>query len=159
MLTFHIFSCYEPTERIVRWDPDRKDRIFFEQSAALYTSFHQLQMFVHRPFIPSPTRPTALHSPSLALCTGAARSCSRILGVLLRRSTLFNFPFQVSLLPFSYAQRAQGILLHQVSAFYAGIVLLLNIWGGKRSGLTSDPHKDMEYVHKCMDVLKVKEHR
>jgi hypothetical protein len=88
----------------VRWDPDREDRIFFEQSAALHSTFYQLQMFVHRPFIPSPTRPTALHAPSLALCTGAARSCSRILGVLLRRSTLFNFPLQVSLLSFSYAQ-------------------------------------------------------
>ena len=41
--------------------------------------------------------------------------------------------------------------------FTSGIVLLLNIWGGKRSGLTTDPAKEMEDVYKCMKMLKVLE--
>jgi hypothetical protein len=44
-------------------------------------------------------------------------------------------------------------------AFTAGIVLLLNIWGGKRSGLYTDPQKEMADVHKCMAMLKSCEKR
>lgn len=44
-------------------------------------------------------------------------------------------------------------------AFTAGIVLLLNIWGGKRSGLYTDPTKEMADVHKCMSILKSCEKR
>lgn len=47
----------------------------------------------------------------------------------------------------------------QMPAFTAGIVLLLNIWGGKRSGLYTDPTKEMADVHKCMSVLKSCEKR
>lgn len=44
-----------------------------------------------------------------------------------------------------------------MALFTAGIVLLLNIWGGKRSGLTTDPSKEMADVHKCMKMLKALE--
>ncbi len=40
-----------------------------------------------------------------------------------------------------------------MSAFTAGIVLLFNIWGGQRSGLSIDPNKEMGDVHKCMKML------
>ena len=43
--------------------------------------------------------------------------------------------------------------------FTSAIVLLLSIWGGKRSGLTMDPHKQMVDVHKCMKGLKASESR
>ncbi|EEC00059.1 hypothetical protein MPER_00082, partial [Moniliophthora perniciosa FA553] len=39
------------------------------------------------------------------------------------------------------------------AAFTAGVILLLNIWGGKRSGLSIDPVREMSDVHKCMQVL------
>ena len=45
-------------------------------------------------------------------------------------------------------------LVRQMHAFIAGIVLLLNIWGGKKSGLSTDPSKEMADVHKCMGLLK-----
>ena len=61
-------------------------------------------------------------------------------------------------------------LLNQSAIFTAGIVLLLNIWGGKRSGLSTDPNKvsafggvdctradicqEMADVHKAMKCLK-----
>ena len=43
--------------------------------------------------------------------------------------------------------------------FTSGVVLLLSIWGGKRSGLSMDPNKEMVDVHKCMKVLKASEAR
>lgn len=46
-----------------------------------------------------------------------------------------------------------------MAVFTAGIVLLLNIWGGKRSGLSTDPNKEMADVHKCMQVLQACESR
>jgi len=43
--------------------------------------------------------------------------------------------------------------------FTSGIVLLLSIWGGRRSGLFLDPHREMDDVHKCMKALKTSERR
>ena len=43
--------------------------------------------------------------------------------------------------------------------FTSGIVLLLSIWGGKRSGLFMDPDKEIVDVHKCMKALKASEDR
>ncbi|KAH9025471.1 hypothetical protein EDB85DRAFT_2149808 [Lactarius pseudohatsudake] len=42
---------------------------------------------------------------------------------------------------------------------YCRNVLLLNIWGAKRTGGVPDPVKEMEDVHKCMAVLQVAEAR
>lgn len=41
--------------------------------------------------------------------------------------------------------------------FTAGIVLLLGIWGAKRSNLSTDPTEEMAEVHKCMRMLKTME--
>ncbi|KAI0787277.1 fungal-specific transcription factor domain-containing protein [Fomes fomentarius] len=122
----------------LRWDPTREDLLFLNQSANLYANYYQLQIAVHRPFIPSPRKPSPLSFPSLAICTNAARSCIHVLDVQYKRSgapTFFN----------------------QMALFTGGIVLLLNIWGGKRSGLSTDPAKEMADVHKCMKMLKLLE--
>ncbi|KAH9847217.1 fungal-specific transcription factor domain-containing protein [Lenzites betulinus] len=122
----------------LRWDPNRENLLFLNQSANLYAHYYQLQIAVHRPFIPSPRKPSPLSFPSLAICTNAARSCIHVLDLQYRRAggpTYFN----------------------QMSLFTAGIVLLLNIWGGKRSGLATDPAKEMADVHKCMKMLKMLE--
>ena len=100
MLTFHVFPCDEPTEYTVRWDPDREDRLFFVQSAALYSTIYHLQMLLHRPFIPPSNKRTTLFWPSLALCTSAARSCSYVAGVQVRRSVFMDYPLQVRSLSF-----------------------------------------------------------
>ncbi|GAV99360.1 hypothetical protein LENED_000811 [Lentinula edodes] len=119
----------------LRWDPNREDETFFSQSVMLYSHYYLVQILVHRPFIPSPKKPSPLSFPSLAICTNAARSASHIIDVQRKRQT--------SVLPFS-----------QITTFTAGIVLLLNIWGGKRSGLSTDPNKEMTDVYKCMQSLK-----
>ncbi|KAA1476285.1 hypothetical protein DENSPDRAFT_843199 [Dentipellis sp. KUC8613] len=120
----------------LRWDPTREDDTFFLQSASLYCTYYHLQILVHRPFIPSPRKPSPLSFPSLAICTNAARSCSHIVDVQRRRSS------------------ATPLALFQLPVANSALLLLLNIWGAQRSGISIDPVKEMEDVHKCMRVLK-----
>ncbi|KAG8739987.1 hypothetical protein FRC10_004866 [Ceratobasidium sp. 414] len=75
----------------LRWDPNRENPLFFDQSATLYSTYYHVQILIHRPFIPS--------------------------------------------------------------------LLLINVWGQKKSGGTADPNGQIKDVHKCMDVLKSNEHR
>lgn len=56
------------------------------QSAMLYSGYYALQINVHRPFIPSPRKPSRLSFPSLAICTNAARSCLHVLDVHAQRT-------------------------------------------------------------------------
>ena len=65
----------------VRWDPNREDDTFFNQSVYLYAMYYHIQIIIHRPFIPSPTKPSPLSFPSLAICTNAARSCSHVVDI------------------------------------------------------------------------------
>ncbi|KAL4249328.1 ABC-transporter-regulating transcription factor-like protein [Abortiporus biennis] len=124
----------------LRWDPNRENILFLNQSAYLYAHYYQLQIAVHRPFIPSPRKPSPLSFPSLAICTNAARSCTHVLDV-------------------PYKRAGSVLFANQMALFTSGIVLLLNIWGGKRSGLSTDPNKEMADVHKCMKMLKILEPR
>ena len=69
----------------VRWDPTREDDNFFNQSASCYALYYHIQILIHRPFIPSPNKPSPLSFPSLAICTNAARSCSHVAEIQRRR--------------------------------------------------------------------------
>lgn len=46
-----------------------------------------------------------------------------------------------------------------MAAFTAAMILVTNIWSGERSGVPTDPDKEMADVHKCMDLLKRSESR
>ncbi|TFY75185.1 hypothetical protein EWM64_g8827, partial [Hericium alpestre] len=127
----------------LRWDPTREHDVFFLQSASLYCTYYHLQILIHRPFIPSPRKPSPLSFPSLAICTNAARSCSHVIDIQRRRT------------PGVYG----SLIFVQLPVFTAAVVLLLSIWGVKRSGVSIDPVKEMEDVHKCMRVLKDAETR
>lgn len=70
----------------VRWDPKNPDPGFFLQSAGLFALYYSLQITIHRPFIPSPRKPSRIPFPSLAICTSAARSCVHVLDTVYRRS-------------------------------------------------------------------------
>ncbi|KAK0480213.1 fungal-specific transcription factor domain-containing protein [Armillaria novae-zelandiae] len=118
----------------LRWDPNRDNPVFFNQSAYLYIAYYHLQILIHRPFIPTPRNPSPLLFPSLAICTNAARSCSHVVDIQSRKGS-----------------KMPGV---GIPVFTAGIVLLFNIWGGKRSGLSIDPNREMGDVHKCMRVLR-----
>lgn len=45
-------------------------------------------------------------------------------------------------------------LFNQAPAFTAGVVILLNIWGNKRSGRTADVERNLADYQHCMDALK-----
>lgn len=137
----------------VRWDPNREDLDFFRQSALLYTHYYHLQILIHRPFI---RKPSPLAFPSMAICTNAARTCSHIVDINSRRCPEPQPHLMVSVFPYSGPQL---LITVQSAAFTAGVVLLLNIWAGKRSGLTTDPKKEMADVHKCMKMLRSSEER
>ncbi|KIJ07117.1 hypothetical protein PAXINDRAFT_19682 [Paxillus involutus ATCC 200175] len=125
------------------WDPTRETNSpFFMQSSTLYTNYYLIQIYIHRPFIPYPGKPSLISFPSLTICTNAARSCSHFIDVYKRCSRAsFMSPFL------------------QNPAFAAGIVLAFNIWRGKQSGFSIDPEKEMAEVGKCMSVLKRLEKR
>ncbi|KAI0666620.1 fungal-specific transcription factor domain-containing protein [Trametes maxima] len=120
----------------LRWDPHRDDPTFMTQSAALYCTYYQLQIFVHRPFLPTLSKSSRLSLPSLAICTNAARSCVHVNDVQYRRT---GFPNVFNRLPI----------------FTAGIVLLLNLWAGKRAGFSNQ--SAVADVQKCLDMLEILE--
>ncbi|KAG7444501.1 uncharacterized protein BT62DRAFT_900033 [Guyanagaster necrorhizus] len=129
----------------LRWDPLKSNQYHFDQSALLYSTYYWVQMQVHRRFLPSPNvnkSPEKLNSgfPSLSICANAARSCSHIVDIHAKTRTL-----------------AVPNLL--VAVFHSALVLLLNLWGGKRLGLSTNPSRAMEDVFKCMNVLRKYEDR
>lgn len=120
----------------LRWNPKNENELWRNQSIVLYSHYYHLQILIHRPFIPSPKKASRLAFPSLAICTNAARSCSHLIDV--ERTNCHSLMMQV-----------------QMPVFTSAVVLLLNIWGGKKAGLTTDAAKEMKDVFRCMDMLRV----
>lgn len=120
----------------LRWNPMHEHADFFEQSVALHCSYHHLQIMIHRPFI---LKTGAATSSSSGICLNAARSCSHIVDIHRQRTG------------------DKPLFLTQMAVFTAGIILLLNIWGGKRPGsdLSADSDGNMAEVQRCMQVLRV----
>ncbi|TRM69414.1 fungal-specific transcription factor domain-containing protein [Schizophyllum amplum] len=116
----------------LRWDPTRDDRTTFMQSSMLYCAYYYIQIQIHRPFI---HKESPLAFPSLAICTNAARSCARLLEAQLKKGWILRAP-QIF-----------------IAAFSAGIVLLLNVWGGRKQGLALDQEREMRDVQSCMAFL------
>ena len=149
--------------RPVKWDTTGQNFIeldWFLQSASLYSHYYNLQILVHRPFIPSPRKPSPLSFPSLAICTNAARSCAHVVDLQRRRAPHYpSSHFQARIDIVYVTVQLVTDMPPQIPAFTAGIVLLLNIWGAKRNGGATDPAKEMEDVHKCMAVLQAAEAR
>ncbi|KAJ6557321.1 fungal-specific transcription factor domain-containing protein [Mycena vulgaris] len=123
----------------LRWDPKRFPGPFFDQSALLYATYYYVQIVIHRPYIHKDT--SALASPSLSICTSAARSTIRIADVWLRKTHR---------LPLSFLMN---------SVFFSGVILLLNIFGNKRSGLSIDKNKDLAHVETAIMLHQFAESR
>ncbi|SJL11421.1 uncharacterized protein ARMOST_14824 [Armillaria ostoyae] len=116
----------------LRWDPNRSYDSFFDQSALLYIVYYNTQIQIHRPFI---HKSSPLSFPSLVICTNAAKACTRVLEVQKQKGHLMIF----------------GI---GMAAFASGIVLIMNMWTGKKSGSHSQKQKDIEEsIQKCLKVL------
>ncbi|KAJ6557322.1 fungal-specific transcription factor domain-containing protein [Mycena vulgaris] len=123
----------------LHWDSDRTADAFFDQSAVLYTTYYYIQIGIHRPYI---HKDTALASPSLSICTSAARSGLHISDAWLRKAKR---------LP------PQPMLMNSV--FVSGLILLLNIFGIERAGLAIEKNKDLLQVGTAMEFLKFSESR
>ncbi|KAF7353501.1 Zn(2)-C6 fungal-type domain-containing protein [Mycena sanguinolenta] len=121
----------------LRWDPNRPEDAFFDQSVFLYCSYYQVQMTIHRPFIPMMRNAVPTSLPSLGICTNAARSCSQV----AETSRL----------------RRKGVPVPEIlsSVFASGVILLLNVWSGKRTGLPPHMNSAITEVHKCMATMRV----
>lgn len=121
----------------LQWDPTRQNTPFYYQSLTLHASYYYTQIQIHRPFL---LKKSTLSLSSLTICTNAARSCSRLLAVALTRGVIV-YP---------------NIIM---AAFASAIVLLINIWGGKQSGIGYGLTNEMNDVQICMNVLKECEKR
>ncbi|KAI0351927.1 hypothetical protein OH77DRAFT_1461366 [Trametes cingulata] len=117
----------------LKWDPACEDNLFLGQSATLWAYYHQVQVMVHRPFITF-KRGSPSAFASLIICSNAARASVQILDQARQR------------LP-ALLSRNTGVL------FMAGLVLLISMWGQRRSGRNIGANKDREYIHKCIDML------
>ncbi|KAF7348956.1 Zn(2)-C6 fungal-type domain-containing protein [Mycena venus] len=146
----------------LRWDPQRADLVFFKQSVALYCAYYHVQMTTHRPFIPMMREaPTTL--PSLAICTNAGRSCSHVVDVWRQRTK--DTPAVIllaSITSYPTHRHINLIDLHyhlQPALTTAGVILLLNVWSGKRTGLAPHMNTTITEVHKCMQAIRAMESR
>ncbi|KAG8900224.1 hypothetical protein FRC01_010214, partial [Tulasnella sp. 417] len=120
----------------LKWDPNIEDPTFFVQAGILRATFHYVQITIHRPFIPALTgnNSSPLAFPSLAICTNAARSVSHILEAWMKKG--------MDITPFLY-----------IIAFQAGTILLVSIWGVKKSKLNVDVSSQAADVQRCIKVL------
>ncbi|KAJ7072113.1 fungal-specific transcription factor domain-containing protein [Mycena amicta] len=124
----------------LKWDPHRENFIFFQQSASLYASYYHVQIQIHRPFIPAPSRSSPLSYPSLAVCANSARSCAHVMDVQSRRG----------ILPLAHVKMA---------LFDSSVILLLIIWSGRKNGVVVDTSKEIYDVHTCLNIMKSFERR
>ncbi|KAF9256400.1 hypothetical protein L218DRAFT_218513 [Marasmius fiardii PR-910] len=127
----------------LRWNPYmyNENKLFFHQSCTLHANFYWIQIQIHRAFIRG-NRHKGMAFSSLAICVNAARSCSHLMDVQCREGGL-PIPFPMT----------------QMVLFNSGVVLLLNIWGGKKLGVTPDPMRELGDVYKCLNVLRSYEER
>ncbi|KAG9016462.1 hypothetical protein FRB93_010711 [Tulasnella sp. JGI-2019a] len=117
----------------LRWDP-HMGPTFYQQAATLRITFYYIQINIHRPFIQlSSSSRRALSLPSLAVCTNAARSTAHILETTMEMP---SSPVFVS------------------ASFLSGVVLMISIWEGRRSGLNVDMSRQIAGVQACTRYLK-----
>ncbi|KAI5890735.1 uncharacterized protein SCHCODRAFT_058182 [Schizophyllum commune H4-8] len=133
-LDSELNNWMDSVPEFLRWDPTRADKTLFLQSAMLYCSYYYIQIQIHRPFI---HKDSPLAFPSLAICTNAARSCARLLEAQVKKGWILRAPQMF------------------IAAFSAGIVLLINVWGGRKRGLALDQDREMHDVWSCMNFLSV----
>ncbi|EJF60412.1 hypothetical protein DICSQDRAFT_181332 [Dichomitus squalens LYAD-421 SS1] len=122
----------------LRWDPNREDILFFYQSAILYTSYYQLQICIHRPFIPSPRRRVDNPPlPSMTICVNAARACVRVLHAQHKRMMAASGITSYTFTPF------------EMPLFTVGTMLGVYLWCGAR-----DAQATLEDMDICFNILK-----
>ncbi|KAH6899489.1 fungal-specific transcription factor domain-containing protein [Coprinopsis sp. MPI-PUGE-AT-0042] len=121
----------------LRWNPNRADDSFFDQSAYLLATYYWVQMLIHIPFI---DRKDDLARSSFAICTNASRACSRLLERYSPRGWM-SMP-QI-----------------QAATFKSALILLMGIWRGKDAGFAFDEQRELENVYRCSRISALYETR
>ncbi|KAJ7725325.1 fungal-specific transcription factor domain-containing protein [Mycena metata] len=123
----------------LRWNLDDPPQgVFFDQSALLHISYHLLQIMIHRPFINRPSAPAA---PSLSICTRAARTILHTADIWLKTKKHLHLPNVLN------------------GVFISGVVLVLKMFGAKRTGLSADTNDDLPHIETALRILKFAEPR
>lgn len=129
-------ACRFPS---VQWDPERKELDFFNQSAVLHTAYHEVQVCVHREFLPCPRRRSAaIPLPSLEICTNAARAIVNIVEAQQRRTGTFSGPTPT----------------HN-TLFTSCVILLINVWGPNTSDQARGGY--LTDISRIFEILKHQE--
>ncbi|VDC00347.1 unnamed protein product [Peniophora sp. CBMAI 1063] len=123
----------------LRWDPSMVDDTFFFQSAQLYMQYHTTQIMVHRPFISVPPQ-TTIPFPSLAICTNAARSMTRMTEALHKRNS-----DQVGVLTWISGN--------------AGIVILVGLGLARLGRFRLDRKQAMQDIELLISIMRDREDR
>ncbi|KAJ7071926.1 fungal-specific transcription factor domain-containing protein [Mycena amicta] len=125
----------------LRWDPQREDEVFSKQSACLYATYYHIQIQIHRNFVSSPSNHAPLYSnfPSLTICSNAARAYIRVIDNI--KPNILSHPQVLA------------------SLMDSSLVLLVNVWGARRSGATADPGRAIADLKKCIDSFRLYETR
>jgi hypothetical protein len=155
MFREHLFTSLS-----VKWDPHRVDPLFFNQSAMQYTTYFYFQILVHRPFITASHINSEVAKNALSICANAARSAIHVMEVQCRRNTghicLPNVTVSGSA-P-SLPPLSDG-LSSKMSLFNAAVVLLLNLWGDRQLGLSTNPGRDLTDVYTVISIFHLYEKR
>ena len=127
---------------VVRSDrPLAQELKLAHQSTVLHAYYYLLIIYTHRSFISSPADPIDTDSPSLALCTNAARQCSRMLhGFTKRHPELISQWFYIT-------------------AMNAGMILMLNLWMADRRSKGAMRAMYVEDIRHCAEVLRICSYR
>ncbi|KAF6764452.1 fungal-specific transcription factor domain-containing protein [Ephemerocybe angulata] len=124
----------------LRWDRHHTDGVFLDQSAVLFTNYYATQIMLHRPFL-SFTKQPSLSFTALVVCTNAARACSRVMSEQSR----------TGMVPMPQVQ---------IALFISGLMLLLGIWKGRRTGYAMvDERKEAKALQSIIRVLQIYETR
>ncbi|KAK1222318.1 Gypsy retrotransposon integrase-like protein 1 [Marasmius sp. AFHP31] len=132
----------------LKWDPKVSNHIFFQQSAMLYSTYHWVQIQVHRPFIPRPGQEPILPFPSLAICSSAARKIIHILETMNSRVDRGMIALDMGPYP-------------SMSLLVSALILLVNIWRQQRQGseIVLDSKNDLSDVYRCVELMRKSEAR
>ncbi|KAL0070025.1 Gypsy retrotransposon integrase-like protein 1 [Marasmius tenuissimus] len=130
----------------LKWDPEMSDPVFFQQSALLYSTYHWVQIQVHRPFIPRPGQEAVLPFPSLAICSNAARKIIQIIETLQNRRDRGMIALEM----------VPNIL---TPLFSAALILLVSIWRKQHAKSTLETEKEMTDVYRCVKLISQYEER
>lgn len=127
----------------LRWDPNRKEQPFFNQSGFLYITYQYARILLHRPYIPRTpdSKTTSTLYPSVATCLEAAMSCLDVVNVQKQKDYYIESLNMVA-------------FVNSVT-----LTLLLIVWSGHGSG--SDPFmsREMQSVFLSMEMMKTIEAR